>query len=129
MEKRRRNASRWGSFFIGFILGVVISGLLAAGAIVTMLRNPQKILVKAVDLGIARAAQKTVESIPRAYVAERQEEITNTVRELTRAYHENRLDAEGVKAITGRFVDVVADQQVTSDEIEALINLVDDIIR
>ena len=84
----------------------------------------QKLMKGVVDYGVSRVVERTIQSIPRAFVAERQDEIALTVRRLTTAYEENRLSSPDIRAMTKKVGEIVADQEVTPAEIDDFIRYV-----
>ena len=85
MAKNNFGFSKAKIFTAGFVTGVLISMLAAAGFVQYILRHPKKVLVKAVDMGMDRVVQKTVQSIPRNYIGQRQDDIARSAQHLASA--------------------------------------------
>lgn len=125
MERRKqRGFSRGGTFFVGFFVGVLFSAFVVVGLAGYFIRYPQKIIVKAVDLGMNRVVEKTVESIPRDFVSERQEEITESAQRFAQAFTQNRISQADMNVLARKFFSVIADQKITPEEIDEILRLV-----
>ncbi|NQT24233.1 hypothetical protein HQ585_02650 [candidate division KSB1 bacterium] len=129
----RRRKSGFGAFFAGFFMAlflVVISGFLLVNY---TLKHPQKIAEKAAQMGLVKVVEKTVvqtvtktiSSIPRDQVAIRQDRINQSVQNLTQSFSENRLDFDDLQVLGDQVFQAAADQQVTTKEIDALLDLAD----
>ena len=125
MERRKqRGLSRGGTFLVGFFVGVLCSAFVVVGLAGYFIRYPQKIIVKAVDLGMNRVVEKTVQSIPRDFVSERQEEITASAQQFAQAFTQNRISQADMNVIAKKFFSVIADQKITPEEIDEILQLV-----
>lgn len=135
MEERQ--SSGFGKFWAGLATGILIS--VAAGLIVLLgaMKNPRILLKGAQRFGLEqavektaiRAASQTLQTIPKEYVALRQEVIGTTVRKLTDAYSNNKLSDNDISKITGRFYESIADQNVSPEEIDQILKMVDEVAR
>jgi hypothetical protein len=123
-RKKRRSFSRGGTFLVGFFVGVLCSAFVVVGLAGYFIRYPQKIIVKAVDLGMNRVVEKTVQSIPRDFVSERQEEITASAQQFAQAFTQNRISQADMNVIAKKFFSVIADQKITPEEIDEILQLV-----
>lgn len=135
MEERQN--SGFGKFWAGLAVGILIS--IAAGLILLLsaMKNPRMLLKAAQKYGLEqavgktamKAASRTLQTIPKDYVALRQEDIGSTVRKLTDAYSDNKLSDQDISRLTGRFYESIADQNVSPEEIDQFLNLVDEVAR
>ena len=121
--KRRKSFSRGGTFFIGFFFGMLASVLIAIGLLSYFIRHPQRAMVKMVDMGVNRMVEKTVESVPREYIGQHQEEISESVQRFTQAFSQNRIDSDEMNQIIKKIFAAIADQKVTASEMDGLLLL------
>jgi hypothetical protein len=125
MEKR---LSRIVLFIAGFFSGLIVSALIVVGVAYYAIQYPQKVIVRAVDFGIDKAVEKTVEktiqSIPKDYIGKRQGEITSSAERFARAFSQDRISQEEANGIARQFLTSMADQQITPQEIDDLLRLV-----
>jgi|GEM_PF-1144943 len=134
---QERQSSGFGKFWAGLAAGILIS--IAAGLIVllSVMKNPRMLLKAAQKFGLEqaventaiRAASQTLQTIPKEYVALRQEVIGTTVRKLTDAYSDNKLSDQDISRLTGSFYESIADQDVSPEEIDRFLKLVDEVAR
>jgi len=126
MNRREQNSfSKGRTFLIGFLVGLLVSAFIVIGLAGYIIRYPQKVFVKAVDLGMNRVVEKTVQSIPKDYISERQEDIAASAQRFTRAFSKNRISPADMRFLSSKFFTVVADQKITSDEIDEFLRLID----
>ena len=88
----------------------------------------EPVIIKAVDLGATRIIEKTVETIPKEYVVVRQDDINQSVMKVTQAYSEGRLTSTDIQDMGREVFQLVADQEITSEEIDRMIKLIDRIV-
>ena len=120
--------SRAGSFFIGFFLGMLVCVIIVIAALGYLISNPQPVIIKAVDLGATRIIERTVETIPKEYVVVRQDDINQSVMKVTQAYSEGRLTSSDIQNMGREVFQLVADQEITSEEIDRMIKLIDRVV-
>lgn len=120
--------SRAGSFFIGFFLGMLVCVIIVIAALKYVISNPQPVIIKAVDLGATRLIEKTVETIPKEYVVVHQNDINQSVMKVTQAYAEGRLTSSDIQSMGREVFQLIADQEITSDEIDRMIRLINRIV-
>ncbi|MBN2104505.1 hypothetical protein JW835_10745 [bacterium] len=129
--------SRIGNFILGFFFGILLS---LGGIYFTAryaIKNPQVITERARDLGmekmvekaVEKSVQRTVASIPRDVVSVRQDDINRTVQNLTQAYSENRITPTDMQLIAGKFFGMMADQKITPQEMDELLNFMNQMAR
>jgi hypothetical protein len=127
--RQKSRSSKGGIFFIGFLVGVLATTLVILALFGYLIKNPRTVMVRAANLGmtkvVKKSVEKTVSSIPREYVAVRQETINRSVQGLTQAFSENRLSSADVQVLAGEFFRVMADQKITSREIDRLLKMID----
>jgi hypothetical protein len=125
MDEFRRPSrfSKTGLFFIGFFAGLLVAAGLVIAAAGYVMKNPEVVLVKAADFGIKRVVEKTVESAPKEYIGQKQDEIAATAQGFARAFSENRISPADMQMITARMIALMADQRITEDEIDGMLRL------
>lgn len=133
----RRRKSGFGAFFAGFFIAlflVAISGYILMNY---ALNNPQKIAEKAAKFGLVKIAEKTViqtvtktvYSIPRDQVALRQDRINRSVQGITQAFSENRIEFDDLQILGDQVFRAAADQQITAQEIDSMLDLMEQLSR
>ena len=132
-----KGKSTVGSFLSGLFFGILIC-VIAIGALgYYAFNNPEKFMNKALALGgnqlietkVTETVNKTVESIPRDYVALKQKDINQSFNRLTTAYSEGKLSSTDMQMIAGQMYQIMADQKVTPKEIEKLLKFIDSLAR
>jgi hypothetical protein len=137
MNTGASGGSKFGMFIFGFFFGIVISAAAAFLGARYIMQNPQVVIEKAGDLGADRVVkkavetsmQKTVASIPQDVVAVRQDDINRTVQNLTQAYSENRITPTDMQLIAGKFFGMMADQKITPQEMDEMLNFMNRMAR
>ena len=124
VARRESRRWRWGTFFWGFFLGIVFVCLVAGAGVLYVLKNPGSLVAGAAELGFSGAVEKTVQSIPKQYVADHQGEINEAVDQFIRAYASDRISSEEIHVLSRRIMDAISDQQITPSEIDELLRLV-----
>ena len=132
-----RQGSGFGKFWAGLATGILVSIAVGLIFLLSAMRNPRMLLkgaqkfglVQAVEKTAVRAASKTLQTIPKEYVALRQEVIGTTVRKLTDAYSDNKLNDQDISRLTGRFYESIADQNVSPEEIDQILKMVDEVAK
>jgi hypothetical protein len=130
MKNGSSHGSKSGAFLLGLIAGILCSAIAVVLIIRYTIRNPQAIMTKAQDLGmnqviekaVEMSVEKTVTSIPQDLVTVRQDEINQTMQNLTAAYSENRLTPMDIQLIAGKFYGVMSDNKVTPQEIDDIMD-------
>lgn len=122
-RRKQRGFSKSGTLLVGFLLGFFVSVLVFLGLAGYFVRHPQRMLVKAVDLGMGRVVEQTVESVPKDYVVEHQDEIVEEVHRLFQAYSQGRISSDDIRAFTKAIVDAIADKELDPSEIDGLLML------
>lgn len=125
--------SRIGSFFSGLFTGILLCVIAAVALGVYGFNHPEQVIDKAMVLGggqliekkVSETVNRTVETIPKDYVAMKQQDINRSFNKLTTAYSEGKLSDTDMQMITGYFYQMMADQKVTSQEIEKLLKFID----
>jgi len=135
MEQRQSSGS--GKFWAGLATGIL--GSIAIGLILLLsaMKNPRVLLKAAQKYGLEQAVEKTaikaasrtLQTIPKEYVALRQEVIGSTVRKLTDAYSDSKISDQDISRLTGKFYEAIADQNVSPEEIDQILKLVDEVAR
>lgn len=119
------------AFLAGFFTALILAGVSGFFLVQYAMRHPQDVADRAARMGMVRTVEKTVvrtvtrtvHSIPRDEVARRQERIDRTVQNLTRAFTENRLSYEDIQILGDRAFGAAADQKITPQEIDELLDL------
>ncbi|HEX9934864.1 MAG TPA: hypothetical protein VGB38_06670 [bacterium] len=118
-----RRFSKAGMFFIGFFSGLLAAAVLLVVSAGYVFKHPQIVLTKAGDFGIRRVFEKTVESAPREYIGQKQDEIAVTAQKFAKAFSESRISPADMQLITVRLVSVMADQKITPDEVDETLRM------
>ncbi len=117
----RRRFSKTGLFFVGFFSGVLAAALVLAVLAGYAFRHPQAVLIKAGHIGMKRVVEKAVDSAPKEYIGEKQVEIAATAQKFAQAFSENKLAPADVQLLAANFMGMMADQQITKDEIDSML--------
>lgn len=129
--------SKFGIFMFGFLFGIIVSGIGAVLVARYMMQHPQEVMAKVQDLGmdqvveraVEKSVEKTVAAIPQDLVAVRQDDINRTVQNITQAYSENRITPTDMQLIAGKFFGMMADQKLTPQEMDEMLNFMNKIAR
>jgi hypothetical protein len=135
MSRRRKLA--FGPFIAGFFVALFLVAVFGYIMVNYAVTHPQKIAEKAAKMGLVKVAEKTIVqtmtktiySIPRDQVALRQDRINQSVQRLTQAFSENRLEFGDLQTLGDQVFRAAADQQITAREIDALLDLADQLGR
>jgi hypothetical protein len=122
-ERRKRGLSKGGMFFIGFLLGIGVSAMVLIGITKYFLNHPQEIAIKAARSLGNRLVSKTIQSIPREHIRNKQDEISEVAQRMVRAYSEDRFSPEEIEDLTQRVFTAIADQSITQQEIDDFLDL------
>lgn len=130
MGSSSSTGAKFGTFVFGFFFGIVVSGIGAFVIARYMMQHPQAVMSKAHDLGmdqvvehaVEKSVEKTVAAIPQDMVAVRQQDINQTVQNLTQAYSENRITPTDMQLIAGKFFGMMADQKITPQEMDEMLS-------
>ena len=118
-----RRFSKAGMFFMGFFSGLLVAAALLVVSAGYVFKHPQIVLTKAGDFGVGRVFEKTMESAPKEYIGKKQDEIAVTAQQFAKAFSENRISPADMQLITARLVSVMADQQITQDEVDETLRM------
>jgi tetrahydromethanopterin S-methyltransferase subunit B len=129
--------SKIGTFFFGFFVGIFVSIILAALIARHIVRNPQTVWTKAQEMGMDKVVEsvvensigKTVTSVPQEVIAVKQQDINQTVANLTQAYAENKLTPMDMQLITGKVFGIMTDQKISPQEIDELLRFLNELTR
>ncbi len=124
MQKR---FSKTGVFMTGFIVGLLVSGLVVIGLGAYLLQHPQEVIVRVVDMGMDRVIERTVQTIPQDYVTQRQAEISTSAEKFAQAFSQNRISSEEMNILASAFFQTIADQQITPAEIDRFLQLINQV--
>ena len=102
-----------------------------------IMQNPQSVWNGAQDMGMDRimervvenSVEKTVASIPKEIIAVKQQDINQTVANLTQAYADNRLSPMDMQLIAGQVFGMMTDQKITPQEIDELLRFLNEMTR
>jgi hypothetical protein len=128
-NRRRKKSSGAGIFILGFLSGILVSGIIIISVAGYFLRNPQRMLSKAVDIGLNRVVEQTIQSIPKEYVARKQQELVDTAARFAEAFSQNRISNAEVDRLSQMVIQTVIDRQVTAEEIDELLEAVNRIVQ
>ncbi len=118
-----RRFSKGGLFAVGFFSGVLVSALVLILLAGYLLRHPQTVLVKAADFGVKKVIEKTVESAPREYIGQKQDEIAVTAQKFAKAFSESRISPADMQMLSAKMLGMFADQKITQEEIDETLRL------
>ena len=125
MERReRRGSPRVGIFFIGFFVGILVSALVVVGLAGYLIRHPKTLIEKAADVAVDRIVERAVQSVPKDFIAKRQEAIANSAHRLAQAYSENRITPAEMNLLAKKMFAAVADQKITPGEIDEILQFI-----
>lgn len=116
-------------FFLGFFVGILVSAAAAVGLAGYLIRHPQTVMVKAADVAVKHVVEKAVESVPRDYIGQRQDDIAASAHRFSQAFSQNRVTSAEMNTLARQMVAVIADQQITETEIDNLLRLMDSYAR
>lgn len=119
-----RQFSKARVFITGFIAGVAVAGLMGVGMVRYLIQHPQKLIVKAIDMGMDRVVERTVQTISKDYIGQRQVEISASAEKFAQAFSQNRISSEEINLLARTFFQIIADQQITPVEIDWFLDLV-----
>lgn len=129
MNGNRGRFSKGGLFFIGLFTGVLVSVVACLSIASYLLKNPQKIVGKAVDMGMNRVIVKTMETVPREFVSQRETEITSAAQRFATAFSQNKIPPEKISELARMGFTIMQDQRITTKEIDEVIQAVNRIAR
>lgn len=129
MQKKRGTFSKSGTFFIGFFLGILVSAFSAIGLARYVMLHPQQMMVKAMDMGMGQVVEKTAESVPKDYIGQRQNDIAKSAQDLADAFSQDKLTPAEMNLLAQKMLVAVADQQLTTAEIDELIRFANQLSR
>jgi len=113
--------SKGGMFAVGFFSGVLVSALVLILLVGYLWRHPQAVLVKAADFGVKKVIEKTVESAPREYIGQKQDEIAVTAQKFAKAFSESRISPGDMQMLSAKMLGILADQKITQGEIDEML--------
>ncbi len=128
-RNRRRNFSRTGVFFTGFLSGVVIIIVIGILGVTYIIKNPERMMEKVADLGIKQALVRTMRTVPRRYIAERKDDIVESANRFLQAYSQGNLSTRQLNTLTQKVFESTADQEITPEEMDDLLNTINQIVR
>ena len=128
---------RIGTFLTGFFIGIMFTVISAVLILRHIMQNPQSVWNGAQDMGMDRimervvenSVEKTVASIPKEIIAVKQQDINQTVANLTQAYADNRLSPMDMQLIAGQVFGMMTDQKITPQEIDELLRFLNEMTR
>jgi hypothetical protein len=125
---KKNGFSRTKIFFTGVIAGIVISVLIGMAGVMYLIKNPKIILEKAADLGIKQAVVKTMRTVPREYIARKKDEILESANRFLQAYSQGTLSSKELNVLTQKIFESSADQEVTPEEMDDLLKIIDQFV-
>jgi len=128
-RNRKRNFSKTGVFFTGFLSGVVIIIVIGILGITYIIKNPERVMKKAADFGIKQVVVRTMKTVPRKYIAERKDDIVASANRFLQAYSQGNLSTRQLNTLTQKVFESTADQEITPEEIDDLLNMINQIVR
>ena len=116
-----RRSGGAGRFFAGFFTGLIFAAALAVAGGVYLVKHP-----KAVSQVVAKQAnqvvRKTLDSVPKDLLAQRQAEISELFSRFVKAYSAGRVSAQTLEQLSQSAFAAAADQKVTAVEIDDLLD-------
>lgn len=128
---RRRGTA--GSFFAGFFTGLLLVCIIGLVVGIYLMENPQKVIQSAEKMGAKKIVQKqmqkvmvkTVNTIPKDYVAVHQDEIVQKFQQVTTAYSLGTLTADDIYLLYNDFFMIIGDGEIQPGEIDNIMRKVD----
>jgi hypothetical protein len=124
-----RHFSKGGMFMVGFMSGVLVAAAVLAVTAGYVIKHPQAVLNKAVNLGAKQIVQRTLETAPKEYIGQKQDEIASSAQKFSKAFSENRISPADVQLLSAHLFGMLADQKITREEIDSMLKLVNGFTR
>ena len=120
-RRNERKSSKRGIFFAGVITGLCAAALFVIIGVFYILKNPQKVMDKAFDMGVRQAVVQTMRSVPRDYIAQRKDDMVESVNRFLQAYSQGLLSPQELQGLTQKAFAATADQKITPEEIDEIL--------
>lgn len=108
---------------MGFFVGVLVSAAVAVGLAGYLIRHPQAVIEKAADIAVDRVVERTVQTVPKAYIGQNQEVIASSARRFADAFSQNRITPTEMNLLAKKMLATIADQKITQAEIDDILQL------
>ena len=105
---------------------IIVIGILGVTYII---KNPERMMEKVADLGIKQALVRTMRTVPRRYIAERKDDIVESANRFLQAYSQGNLSTRQLNTLTQKVFESTADQEITPEEMDDLLNTINQIVR
>lgn len=128
-RNRKRNFSKTGVFFTGLLTGVLIIIVIGILGVTYIIKNPERVMEKAADLGIKQAVVRTMRTVPRRYIAERKDDIVESTNRFLQAYSQGNLSSRELNTLTQKVFESTADQEITPEEIDDILEMINQFVR
>jgi hypothetical protein len=117
----------WTRFFAGLFTGIALTiAALVLGGIYFM-RNPE-LITKQIHQRGSRVISHTMQSLPKEYLADKQDEVIELVNAFVRAYSEDRITFADMDRISQKAFTAAADSRITPREADEFMVLVREIV-
>ncbi len=128
MNKTRQKKSKKGIyFFSGFFSGIIFIAIIAAAGGLYLMRNPELIKKQVYHSG-GRIISRSMQSLPKDYLNEKQDEIIDLANQFIRAYSSDKLTSHDMDNISQAVFTAAADQKITPREADQLMALVKEVV-
>jgi len=122
MQQKTRGKS--GIFFSGLLVGILISVVTVAMLAVYVMRHPQRVMKRGAEVVVRQVVRQTLKSLPREVIGQRQDAISESARRFVEALSANRITDEAMQTLALNGLDMMADRQITADEIDQFLKLI-----
>ena len=120
-RRNERKSSKKGVFFAGVFTGLFAAALVVIIGVFYILKNPQKVMNKAFDMGVRQAVVQTMRSVPRDYISLRKDDMVESVNRFLQAYSQGLLSPQELQGLTQKAFAATADQKITPEEIDEIL--------
>lgn len=120
-RRNERKSSKKGVFFAGVFAGLFAAALVVIIGVFYILKNPQKVMNKAFDMGVRQAVVQTMRSVPRDYISLRKDDMVESVNRFLQAYSQGLLSPQELQGLTQKAFAATADQKITPEEIDEIL--------
>ena len=126
MQQKTRSKS--GIFFSGLLVGILVSAVAAVAVAAYAIRHPQRVMRKGAEVVVRQVVQQTMQSLPREVIEQRQDAISESARRFIEAFSANRISDEEMQTLALTGLDMMDDRQITADEIDRFLKLMNQVV-
>jgi len=122
--ERSQRRGRVASYFSGFFSGIIVAVIIGLASGLYLLKNPPVAVMKVANAGVSRVIRKVNASMPKAYMAKNQNEISDLLSRFVKAYANGKISPEDMDILTQKAFEASADQKITEQEIRQMLDLI-----